>query len=111
MSDGVYWGLPGLHKARFQAFVKLLLLRNSRQAEEPFRSDAMRRDPNSDDFEESDADSLTTQMLLDFDIDHLKRSFLDRLSELVAKAKGGRHVAAAMMVSSPGKVDVIVAKN
>ncbi|KAK0735080.1 hypothetical protein B0T26DRAFT_690770 [Lasiosphaeria miniovina] len=111
MSTSFSWGQSGLNKSRFEAYTKLLRLRNGGQVEES--SDFSERP--DDDIELTDpsdgTESLRVHNLSHVDNSRLKRAFLDRLSELVANSKGGHHVSAALMVEWPDRVDVLVARN
>lgn len=106
------WEANGLNRARFEALTKLLRLRYHGQVEPPSRFDELQHDARTDgDAVFDDVDSTMALTLTDFNPDHLRRVFLDRLAELVANEKGGRHVAATMMVNGQDKVDVFVARN
>jgi len=106
------WEANGLDRARFEALTKLLRLRYHGQVEPPSRFDELKHDARSDeDSVADDADSTNALMLTDFDPDRLRRAFLDRLAELVANEKGGRYIAATMMVNGQDKVDVFVSRN
>lgn len=106
------WEANGLNRARFEALTKLLRLRYHGQVEPAFRFDKLQHDAsNDDDFVIDDSDSTKALKLTDFDSGRLQRAFLDRLAELVANEKGGRNVAATMMVNGQDKVDVFVTKN
>lgn len=106
------WEANGLNRAKFEALTKLLRLHYHGQVEPPSRFDELQHDARTDDdavFD--DIDSTKALRLTDFNLDHLRRVFLDRLAELVANEKGGRHVAATMMVDGQDKVDVFVTRN
>jgi hypothetical protein len=106
------WEANGLSRARFEALTKLLRLRYHGQVEPPTRFDELQHDARTDDeANPDDADSTKAFTLADFNPNRLRRVFLDRLAELVANEKGGRHVAATMMVTGQDKVDVLVARN
>ncbi|KAK3375576.1 hypothetical protein B0T24DRAFT_616552 [Lasiosphaeria ovina] len=111
MSISFSWAQSGLNKSRFEAYTKLLRLRNGGQVEES--SDFSERP--DDDIELADpsdgTESVRVRNLSHVDNSRLKRTFLDRLSELVANSKGGHHVSAALMVEWPDRVDVLVARN
>jgi hypothetical protein len=112
MSESFRWGEKGLDNARFQAFAKILRIRNGGQVEPPTSYDNIRDEDEDEDMKiDADDNSTKTQTLTDFDDKRLRRSFLDRIAELVANIKGGRHVTAALMVESPEEVQVFVAKN
>lgn len=110
MSAPLLWETQGLDKSRFEAYAKLLRLRNGGQIEEA--SDFSERPDEPTDIEESEStDSVDAKTLPWSDDNKLKRAFLDRLSELVANQKGGYHVSSALMIEWPDRVDVLVAKN
>jgi hypothetical protein len=103
-------GLEGWDRFRFEAYAKLLRLKNGGQIEE------------ADDYTEladeqmelSDLDSpnsVNVKLLSGFNENKLKRAFLDRLSELVANKKGAHFVSASLMIEWPDRVDVLVARN
>lgn len=92
------------------AYAKLLFLRNGRQ----FEDKASYRDLEGEvsiDETGNDGDSLKNNYLGDLDEARLRREFLDRLSETVSSAKGGRHVVASHMFYWPDKTKVFVAMN
>ena len=106
------WEANGLSRAKFEALVKLLRLRYHGQVEPPSRFDELQHGAETDDDAVvDDMDSTKALTLTNFNPDHLRRIFLDRLAELVANEKGGRYVAATMMVYGQDKVDVFVARN
>ncbi|KAK0615560.1 hypothetical protein B0T17DRAFT_497172 [Bombardia bombarda] len=110
-------------KARFDGLAKLLRLRYHGQVEAPSRAEDLWQDDEAiaatNDLaeghetqqEQDSAHSTKAATLADFNSDRLKRFFLDRLAELVANEKGGRHVTATMMITGPDKVTVLIAKN
>ncbi|KAK2611824.1 hypothetical protein N8I77_005147 [Diaporthe amygdali] len=112
MESHSIWASKGLEQARFQAYVKLLRLRNGGQV-----SDAESFIPGANDLETyqytiaEDADSTMQAPLAYVDDDRLKRAFLDRLAELVANVRGGRHVSASLLIESPDGVEVLVSRN
>ncbi|KAI1653870.1 hypothetical protein F4813DRAFT_382999 [Daldinia decipiens] len=110
MSHSFHWGLDGLNKSRFEAYTKILSLRNGGQADDAITSDACKAGPDMTELPEDD-DSITGQPLTNFDDDKLKRAFLDRLSEILSHTKGGYQVAAALMTENLGVPEVTVAKN
>lgn len=101
--------LEGWDKSKFEAYAKLLRLKNGGQIEEA--SDSTERADEQEISDLDSPDSVNVKPLSRFDETKLKRSFLDRLSELVANEKGGQHVSASLMVEWPDRVDVLVAKN
>ncbi|KAK0666022.1 hypothetical protein QBC41DRAFT_157052 [Cercophora samala] len=110
MSASFQWGLEGLQRARFEAYARLLKLRNGGQAEEP--SDfANLPDAELDTTEGEDCESTKTHVATATEDGRLKRAVLDRLSELVANAKGGQHVSATLMLEWPDRVHLLVARN
>ena len=109
MGTTFHWALGGLNKARFDAYAKLLSLRNGGQVEDLSEMDDIIDDPSAipnddESVRANPADSGATAT-------KLKRAFLDRLSELMANAKGGYHVSASLMIEWPDHVDVLVARN
>ncbi|KAI1466229.1 uncharacterized protein F4812DRAFT_452089 [Daldinia caldariorum] len=110
MSHTFHWGLDGLDKSRFEAYTKLLSLRNGGQVDDAIIFDACEAGPDAIESAE-DSDSVTGQPLTNFDNDKLKRAFLDRLSEILSQTRGGYHVAAALMVENIEAPEVTVAKN
>ncbi|RYO74746.1 hypothetical protein DL766_008376 [Monosporascus sp. MC13-8B] len=58
-----------------------------------------------------DDDTVKGQPLASFNERKLKCAFLDRLSEILSPAKGGYHVAAALMIEGLDGVEVTVAGN
>ncbi|KAK3322760.1 hypothetical protein B0H66DRAFT_474160 [Apodospora peruviana] len=110
MSQQFDWKEPGLNRARFEALTKLLRLRHQGQVEPPTRFDND-EDDDSQLAPETDCSSVKASPPTDFEADRLRRQFLDRLAELIANHKGGRHVAATAMSVGPDSVKVTVAKN
>ncbi|KAI5924399.1 hypothetical protein F4810DRAFT_141484 [Camillea tinctor] len=110
MGDTFHWKLDGLDRQRFEAYTKLLSLRHGGQA-----SDPVTFEPHDEDLDvvepPDDNDSVVGQQLTSHDENEIKRAFLDRLSEVLSSAKGGLHVAAALMVQSPDRIEISVAKN
>lgn len=103
-------GLDGWDKSRFEAFTKLLLLKSGRQVEEA----SSFIDISSEETETSELrsiDSVSVNILSQFNEDKLKRAFLDRISELVANQKGGPHVSSSLMIEWPDRVDILVSRN
>ncbi|KAK3350349.1 hypothetical protein B0T25DRAFT_570912 [Lasiosphaeria hispida] len=90
MSEDFNWKEHGLNRARFEALTKLLAV---------------------DWDAEADTDSTKALPLTNFESGRLRRLFLDRLAELVANEKGGRHVTATMMSVGWGHVTIVVARN
>lgn len=112
MTPGFEWEANGINRARFEALTKLLRLRYHGQVEPPFRFDEPQHDARTDgDSVFDDVNSTMALTLTDFNPDHLRRVFLDRLAELVANEKGGQHIAATMVVNGRDKVVVFVARN
>ncbi|KAK1250198.1 hypothetical protein MKX08_010201 [Trichoderma sp. CBMAI-0020] len=110
MSLSCPWGVKGLDKSRFEAYAKLLRLKNGGQIEEASHFSKM-LDEEMEADEQDDADSVDANEFLSFDEGKLKRAFLDRLSELTANEKGGHHVSSSLMIEWPDRVDILVAKN
>lgn len=104
------WGVKGLDKSRFEAYAKLLRLKNGGQIKEASNFSEM-PDEETELDKPDDTDSVNVNEFLLFDKRKLKRAFLDRLSELVANEKGGHHVSSSLMIEWPDRVDVLVAKN
>ena len=110
MSQPSLSALDGWDRFRFEAYVKLLLLKSGRQIEEPSDlTEIVEEQAESLDLQNSD--SIDVNILSMCDEDKLKRAFLDRLSELVANEKGGDHVSSSLMVEWPDRVEILVAKN
>lgn len=110
MNDSFPSGLDGWDMSRFEAYAKLLLLKNGRQIEDAW--DFTEIIGEQTEFIHLDGtESVNVDVLSGFRDDELKRAFLDRLSELVANEKGGRHVSSSLMVEWPDRVDVLVARN
>lgn len=110
MSLSCPWGIKGLDKSRFEAYAKLLRLKNGGQIEEASDfSDMPDEEIELDKLD--DADSVNANEFLLFDERKLKRAFLDRLSELTANEKGGHHVSSSLMLEWPDRVDILVARN
>lgn len=102
--------LDGWDRFRFEAYVKLLLLKSCRQIEEPSDlTEIVEEQAKPLDLQKSD--SIDVNILSVCDEDKLKSAFLDRLSELVANDKGGDHVSSSLMVEWPDRVEILVAKN
>jgi hypothetical protein len=77
------WEANGLNRAKFEAITKLLRLRYHGQVEPPSRLDGLQHDAGTDDAAVfDDVDSTKALTLTDFNPDHLRRVFLDRLAEL-----------------------------
>ncbi|KAI2775661.1 hypothetical protein F4815DRAFT_496535 [Daldinia loculata] len=110
MSHTFHWGLDGLDKSRFEAYTKILSLRNGGQADDAITFDACEAGPDMIELANDD-DSITGQPLTNFDNDKLKRAFLDRLSEILSHTRGGYQVAAALMIENLGVPEITVAKN
>ncbi|OJJ02479.1 hypothetical protein ASPVEDRAFT_29058 [Aspergillus versicolor CBS 583.65] len=109
MDLSVLSSLEGWDKSKFEAYAKLLRLKNGGQIEEA--SDSTERAHEQEISDPDSPDSVNVKPLSRFDETKLKRSFLDRLSELVANEKGGHYVSASLMVEWPDRVDVLVARN
>ena len=92
------------------AYAKLLFLRNGRQFEDKTSYREFEGEVSPD---ESGSDCVSSKNipLGNLDVDHLRREFLDRLSEAVSSTKGGRHVVASHMFYWPDKVKVFIAIN
>ncbi|GAB1316378.1 hypothetical protein MFIFM68171_06588 [Madurella fahalii] len=106
------WEANGLDRARFEALTKLLRLRYHGQVGAPTHFDESHLDaPDDGDFALDDVDSAEVSTLVNFGTGRLQRAFLDRLAELVANEKGGRHVSATLMTNSHDGVRVFVARN
>lgn len=111
MGETPLWELPGLDRSRFEAYTKLLRLRNGGQIEEPANFTQL---PDEDEAESASLDgheSVCLNPVSQFDDSRLKRAFLDRLSELVANEKGGYHVSASLMFEWRDRVEILVGKN
>ncbi|OJJ45984.1 hypothetical protein ASPZODRAFT_152236 [Penicilliopsis zonata CBS 506.65] len=93
-------------KPRFDAYAKLLRLKNDGQVEEASDFTEIADLPDED-----SADSVHANTLSSFDEEKLKRAFLDRLSELVANEKGGHHVSSCLLIEWPDRAEVLVARN
>ena len=99
----------------FTALACLLSLRNSGQLD-PHAIDDEEDLDELDRFHSDDASVVTTStdLIAQAEPDGLKKRFLDRLAELLAKEKGGTHVASAVIrdESQEGRrVDIWVARN
>ncbi|WZH50245.1 uncharacterized protein QYS62_011489 [Fusarium acuminatum] len=92
------------------AYAKLLFLRSGRQFENKALYQEL-EDEVSLDESGNDSSSSKNVPLGNLDTDHLRRKFLDRLSETVSSMKGGRHVVASHMFYWPDKIKVFVAIN
>ncbi|KAI0095413.1 hypothetical protein F4814DRAFT_443586 [Daldinia grandis] len=110
MSHTFHWGLDGLDKPRFEAYTKILSLRNGGQIDDPIVFDAYETGPDMMEPPEDD-DSITGQPLTNFDDNRLRRAFLDRLSEILSHTRGGYQVAASLMIENLGAPEITVAKN
>lgn len=110
MSLSCPWGVKGLDKPRFEAYAKLLRLKNGGQIEQASNFSEMPNEEIESD-KLDDADSVDANEFLRFDERKLKRAFLDRLSELTANEKGGHHVSSSLMLEWPDRVDILVARN
>ena len=82
----------------FTALACLLSLRNSGQLD-PHAIDDEEDLDELDRFHSDDASVVTTStdLIAQAEPDGLKKRFLDRLAELLAKEKGGTHVASAVI--------------
>ncbi|KKO98364.1 hypothetical protein THAR02_09534 [Trichoderma harzianum] len=110
MSSSFPWGIDGLDKSRFEAYAKLLRLKNGGQIEEASNlSEILDEDIELE--KPDDTDSVNANAFLSFDERKMKRAFLDRLSELIANEKGGHHVSSSLMIEWPDRVDILVARN
>ncbi|PTB65734.1 hypothetical protein BBK36DRAFT_1202535 [Trichoderma citrinoviride] len=104
------WGIDGLDRSRFEAYAKLLRLKNGGQVEKASSfSEAPDEETEADMLD--DTDSVNANAISMFDEKKLKRAFLDRLSELVANEKGGYHVSSSLMIEWPDRIDILVARN
>lgn len=103
-------GFERWDRQRFEAYAKLLGLKNGGQIEEAsdFKGIADEEEESS---ESDSAASENVEPSSQFNENKLKRAFLDRLSELIANEKGGHHVSASLMIEWPDRVDILVAKN
>ncbi|KAL7912931.1 hypothetical protein GGI35DRAFT_476750 [Trichoderma velutinum] len=110
MSSSLPWGMNGLDKSRFEAYAKLLRLKNGGQIE-PTSDFSELHDEGIELDKSDDTDSANANVFPLFDERKLKRAFLDRLSELIANEKGGRHVSSSLMIEWPDRVDILVARN
>ncbi|KAI1635726.1 hypothetical protein F4809DRAFT_429173 [Biscogniauxia mediterranea] len=110
MGDTFHWKLDGLDRQRFEAYTKLLSLRHGGQASDPVTFEPLDEDLDIVELPDDD-DSVVGQQLTSHGKSEIRRAFLDRLSEILASAKGGYHVAAALMVQSRDMVEISVAKN
>ncbi|KAL6701647.1 hypothetical protein J3F84DRAFT_355391 [Trichoderma pleuroticola] len=110
MSSTFPWGIDGLDKFRFEAYAKLLRLKNGGQIEEASNFSEI-LDEEIDLEKPDDTDSVNAIAFLSLDERKIKRAFLDRLSELIAHEKGGYHVSSSLMIEWPDRVDILVARN
>ena len=110
MSASFPWEFHGLDESRFEAYAKLLRLRNGGQVEEASDFSEI-SDEQMELAELDDTDSVHVNTLSQFDDNSLKRAILDRLSELVANEKGGAYVSSSVMIEWPDRVDIFVARN
>ena len=100
----------------FTAFACLLALRNEGQLD-PQATDGVDElnelDGLSDDNANDSVDTMSTDLIAQAKPDCLRKKFLDRLAELLAKEKGGTHVSSAFMKDEihGGRVDIWVARN
>lgn len=92
------------------AYAKLLFLRSGRQFEDKTSYRDLEGELSTDETG-NDGDSSKNDALGNLDEDRLRMEFLDRLSETVSSAKGGRHVVASHMFYWPDKTKVFVAIN
>lgn len=92
------------------AYAKLLYLRDGRQFKDKTSYEEVEDEVSSNDSRNDDSSSKNVS-LGNLDTDHLRRRFLDRLSEIVSPMKGGRHVVASYMFYWPDKVKVFLAIN
>lgn len=92
------------------SYAKLLFLRSGRQFEDKTAYQEL-EGQISPDVSGNDGDSTKNVPFGNLDMDHLRRKFLDRLSEAVSSMKGGRHVVASHMFYWPDKAKVFVAIN
>ncbi|CAJ2509087.1 Uu.00g141130.m01.CDS01 [Anthostomella pinea] len=58
-----------------------------------------------------DADSASPDVITSFDEKALKDPLLDRVAEVASNAKGGRYVAASVMHTGNGWIELIIARN
>ena len=92
------------------AYAKLLCLRDGRQFKDKTFYEEVEDEVSSNDSGNDDRSSKNVP-LGHLDTDHLRRRFLDRLSEIVSPMKGGRHIVASYMFYWPAKVKVFLAIN
>ena len=112
MAQHFDWRTNGLDKARFESLTKLLRLRYNGQVEASTRFDEAQFDAIAGyDGLHDETDSIKATKLVEFDTGSLQRAFLDRLAELVANEKGGRHVAATLMIADHDGTRVFVSRN
>lgn len=110
MSTPSLWESSGLDKFRFESYAKLLRQNNGGHVEEASGFTEI-ADDHTDFVDLFDADSVNVNALSRFNDDKLKRTLLDRLSELISNEKGGHHVSSSLMIEWPDRVDIPVAKN
>lgn len=110
MSVSFLSGLDGWDKSRFEAYAKLLRLKNGGQIEEASHFTEI-ADEQTEFTDLDGADSVNVGLLSQPVEIKLKRAFLDRLSELIANQKGGYYVSSSLMIEWPDRVDILVARN
>ena len=116
MSSGFHWGLSGINQQNFSGLANLLALRNGGQ-QEPLAEDLMNLgddDLRLEDEAASDSLSLASarvQIIATSGHGSLKSHFLDRLAELMSRAKGGAHVACTAMREREDDITLWVTRN
>ncbi|KAG6835614.1 hypothetical protein H0H93_016490 [Arthromyces matolae] len=112
MSATFPWGSHGLDKSRFEAYAKLLRLRNGGQIERPSDfSEIPDEQPVTELAELEGPESVRMNTLSSLSDHKLKKAFLDRLSELVANAKAPQFVSSSLMIEWEDRVIILVARN
>ncbi|KAF3483671.1 uncharacterized protein GIQ15_02995 [Arthroderma uncinatum] len=110
MSASFLSGPDGWGKHKFEAYAKILRLKNGGQIEEAVDFTEL-ADEQAEIPDLESTSSVNVDILSRFNEDKLNRAFLDRLSELIAHQKGGYYVSSSLMIEWPDRVDILVARN
>jgi hypothetical protein len=115
MSVDFKWDSPGLNKVEFIALTSLLSMRNGGQLEPLDNFDTSHDDSTDESGDETASqhtdDTTRPRQFTVSSKDILRRRFLDRFAEALAKKKDVRHVACAVMQEQEDRVRIWVARN
>lgn len=113
MQDQGHQLKPGFALSEFSSLANLLSLRNGGGLDPTSVDNFDELDDQTDNVLQSHADTTSADFLAPYQNDGLRQQFLNRLSELLAREKGGKHVSGAILRENEteGSVDIWVARN